>query len=133
MKWRLVVILAVAAVAAVAVLGPSASGSGSRSDAIVPVLRVGISPPFEILDSARVSTSTYVLSAVLEQLLQIGPDGKLKPWLADRVTQPGKAEYVYHLRKGVKFSDGTPLTPADIANAINYYRDPGSLNSYLFP
>jgi peptide/nickel transport system substrate-binding protein len=39
---------------------------------------------------------------------------------------------VYHLRPGVKFWDGRPLTAQDVANAVNYYRDPGSTNAFLF-
>src|SRR5262249_48199511 len=56
----------------------------------------------------------------------------VKPWLAQSVTNPGRALYIYHLRHGVKFWDGNELTAADVANALNYYRYPGSQIAYIY-
>ncbi len=38
----------------------------------------------------------------------------LKPWLAERWEIPDPLTYVFHLRQGVKFHDGTPLTSRDV-------------------
>jgi peptide/nickel transport system substrate-binding protein len=65
--------------------------------------------------------------------MQFNTNKQLRPWLATRVTQPGKGVYVYTLRKGVKFWDGSELTAADVANALNYNRYPGSIVAYAFP
>jgi peptide/nickel transport system substrate-binding protein len=130
MKRRL--ILALVCAATIAAAGSVVSSSAAPSQT-VPLLRVGLAAKFSILDLSRNDSSVWGTSALLEQLVQIGPDGKLKPWLAERVTQPGAGVYVYHLRKGVKFWNGSELTSADVANALNYNRYPGSLGAYLFP
>jgi peptide/nickel transport system substrate-binding protein len=135
MKRRLSITLLVVigAAVALALFGPAASGSGSRKDAPVPLLRVGLANKFSILDLTRNDVSVWGTSAVLEQLVQVGADGKLKPWLARSVSQPSPSVYIYRLRKGVKFWDGSELTAADVANALNYNRRAGSLGAYLFP
>src|SRR5207249_1496910 len=46
--------------------------------------------------------------------------------LARSVSRPTSATYDYHLRRGVKFWDGSELTADDVANAINYQRHPSS-------
>ena len=38
----------------------------------------------------------------------------LKPWLAERWEIPDPQTYVFHLRQGVKFHDGQPLTSRDV-------------------
>ncbi len=39
---------------------------------------------------------------------------QLKPWLAERWEIPDPQTYVFHLRQGVKFHDGQPLTSRDV-------------------
>ena len=50
----------------------------------------------------------------------------MEPDLASSVSQPDAVTYVYHLRQGVKFWNGDPMTSADVVNALDYYRKPGS-------
>ncbi|MEK6709615.1 MAG: ABC transporter substrate-binding protein, partial [Nitrospinota bacterium] len=50
--------------------------------------------------------------------------GKNIPWLAERWEKLGPTQYKFWLRKGVKFSDGTPLTTAAIQYTIDRIRDP---------
>src|SRR5262245_13150041 len=94
------------------------STNGKRA---IPLLRVGVTPAISTLDPFN-SGSDQGLG--LETLLKIGSGGSLRPWLAERVTRPGPLVYVYHLRRGVRFWDGNELTATDVANALNYYRDP---------
>jgi peptide/nickel transport system substrate-binding protein len=68
----------------------------------------------------------------IDQLERIGPDGRLIPALAVKVDQPNRFTYIYHLRQGVKFSDGTPLTATDVANSLNYARYPSQNTSSWF-
>src|SRR5262249_59386 len=56
--------------------------------------------------------------------LKIGPDGKVEPNLAQSVKQPNPFTYIYALRRGVKFWDGSELTSDDVVNALNYQRYP---------
>lgn len=50
--------------------------------------------------------------------------GKNIPWLAERWEKIGPTQYKFWLRKGVKFTDGTPLTTAAIQYTVNRIRDP---------
>lgn len=51
-----------------------------------------------------------MVTLVFDGLTQFDPGGRLRPALADRWTvERGGLRYVFHLRSGVKFHDGTPL------------------------
>src|SRR5437899_12234029 len=75
--------------------------------------------------STDVPTGEMVALAY-DGLTQFDPDGKLLPALADRwtVSRGGTGgaggaagtglRYVFHLRAGVRFHDGTPLTPTAV-------------------
>jgi peptide/nickel transport system substrate-binding protein len=74
-------------------------------------------------------------SIVTEPILTYDAQGNLIGHLARSWHQRDSVTYVYKVRQGVKFSDGTLLTPADIAYAINRHRDPkvASLLNGLYP
>jgi peptide/nickel transport system substrate-binding protein len=55
---------------------------------------------------------------VAQSLLELEPDGKVRLGLASSVEQPSSTTYVYHLRS-VKFSDGTPMTSADVVFSLD--------------
>src|SRR5436190_1260834 len=50
-----------------------------------------------------------------------------KPWLASSYTvSPDNTTYTFHIRQGVKFSDGTPMTAADVLFSLHRaFTDPG--------
>jgi peptide/nickel transport system substrate-binding protein len=105
----------------------AASPAGPQSERRISTVRVGLTSSVSVLDSAHSTGETPGIVALgLETLMKIGPDGSLQPNLAQSVTRPTPAIYVYHLRKGVKFWDGSELTATDAANALNYYRYPGT-------
>ncbi len=54
------------------------------------------------------------------------PDGQPEPDLAQSVSTPNPTTYVFHLRHGVRFWDGAEMTSADVVNALDYNRRPGS-------
>ncbi|MGH9140591.1 MAG: ABC transporter substrate-binding protein [Vicinamibacterales bacterium] len=126
-----VLLLTALAVAATPVSGSSAPASRASTQTI-PDLRVGLATPVSTLDAAHSQQAPYIASLGLEQLVQIGPTGQTMPWLALKVSHPSRNVYIYTLRKGVKFWDGTGLTATDVANALNYNRDPGAQTAYLF-
>jgi peptide/nickel transport system substrate-binding protein len=74
-------------------------------------------------NSYDVQTS-MVVSAALEGLLTTGSDGKLRPSLAESWRQTDAVTYVYKIRRGVTFWDGTPLTAEDIAFSMARNLDP---------
>src|SRR2546421_599486 len=56
-----------------------------------------------------------MVTLVFDGLTQFDADGRLEPALADRWTASGDGRrYVFHLRAGVKFHNGTPLTAAAV-------------------
>ncbi|MFI7011870.1 ABC transporter substrate-binding protein [Streptomyces sp. NPDC050145] len=65
-----------------------------------------------------------VLANVCEQLLRVTPDLKIEPGLATKYTQPDPKTYVYSLRSGVKFHDGSAMTADDVVASLKRQMDP---------
>jgi peptide/nickel transport system substrate-binding protein len=61
---------------------------------------------------------------IMEPLYVNTPDGKgLRPWLATSYTAAkGGTIYTFHLRRGVRFSNGRPMTSADVKFSIDQSR-----------
>jgi peptide/nickel transport system substrate-binding protein len=74
------------------------------------------------LDPANsiVEGDVYTLDKIFEPLYITSPAGVLTPWLAKghTVSSDGKT-WTFTLRPGVKFSDGKPVTPADVVFSIH--------------
>jgi peptide/nickel transport system substrate-binding protein len=105
---------------------PSGSGvTGAASDAEFDSFTLA-SGPISNLDvaSAFVGTSLAAMALGLEAPVAVGTDLSLKPGLAEKWSQPDPLRYVYTIRSGVKFWDGTPLTAEDVAFSIARHLDP---------
>ncbi|MDO4314476.1 MAG: ABC transporter substrate-binding protein [Oscillospiraceae bacterium] len=64
-----------------------------------------------------------VASLVCEGLFRLGPDFDPEPWLCAGYTyDPSTLVYTLTLRPGVTFSDGSPLTAADVKAALDRAR-----------
>jgi peptide/nickel transport system substrate-binding protein len=132
MRFR--VAAATAAVAATALVigcsSPSAPHPGSGSAAsggTIPLLTIGTSFSIPTLNPLNDTTLASIIDDLsLETLFNLGPNYELEPNLATSMTQPNPVTYVYHLRQGVKFWDGTPLTSADVVYCWDQYRAPSS-------
>ncbi len=74
-------------------------------------------------DSVMIDASHGVFNGLIEW----AEDGKPKPDLASSI-EPSKdaKEWVFNLRKGVKFSNGKELTAEDAIYSLNYHRGPDS-------
>jgi len=64
----------------------------------------------------------HVLSAVYESLVRFEPGQPVKPGLADRWTTPDESTWRIHVRDGVRFHDGTTMTPEDVISSIERAR-----------
>ncbi|MCH6164270.1 ABC transporter substrate-binding protein [Pseudonocardia alaniniphila] len=119
--------LPAALLAAVAVLGLAACGSGgtsaqSAADAGPPqpggTLAFAVSSDQGCLDPQQVTSndSIYSLRQIVDSLTDQNPDtGEIVPWLATGWQINADAtEYTFDLRPGVTFSDGTPLDAAAV-------------------
>jgi peptide/nickel transport system substrate-binding protein len=64
-----------------------------------------------------------VLNQITDKLTYQNPKTlKIEPWLAESWSfNPERTEYVFKLRKGVTFSDGTPLDAAAVARNFDVY------------
>ena len=128
----------VAAVAALAVAaagcggsssGGSGGGGGSGGEGTpqhggsVVIDRVADS---ESMDKTTVfdNESIWVFEQIMEPLYTVTKDGQdVEPWLATSYTlSPDKKTYTFKLRPGVKFSNGQPMTSADVKFSIDEAR-----------
>ncbi|MFB7892552.1 ABC transporter substrate-binding protein [Microbacterium sp. NPDC056044] len=65
-----------------------------------------------------------VLANVCESLLRLNPDFTLSPGLAEAFEHPTPETWVYTIRDGVTFHDGTSLTAADAVASMSRHLDP---------
>lgn len=109
-------------------LGPilAACSSGSNSGGQLPsTLTWALPGPVLSIDYSYADvTSNYAHPMSYEGLLVFMPDGSLKPWLASSWSQVDPVTYVYKLRDGVKFWDGSLLTVQDVIASWNRTADP---------
>jgi len=83
--------------------------------------------------STDVPTGEMVTLAY-DGLTRFDPDGKLEPALADRWSVDRRGvRYVFHLRGGVKFHDGTPLTPDAVRASLLRVLAPGAKGGRPWP
>lgn len=72
-----------------------------------------------------------VLSNVCESLLRLNPDYTLTPSLAESFTHPTPTSWVYEIRSGVSFHDGTTLTANDVVVSMRRHLDPAVGSSWF--
>ena len=115
------VTIALAVVLTVLVGATVASGHRvSNAAADINHLTWGLGAPIRGLDYTQSadSGSATVISLGCETLVRYDKSGALIPDLADSFSTPNSTTYVYHVRSGVKFWDGHPLTTADVLYSL---------------
>jgi len=69
----------------------------------------------------------YIDRNILDSLVTEANNGSIEPWLATSWTVSGNGlVYTFHLKPGVKFTDGTPLNAAAVAYNFNYWEKGGN-------
>ena len=104
-------------------------GAGSTRPGQTSVLRVAIGVDPDTLDPMRQTTTTVsnVVQMVVESLGRVGADGKVQPNLAAAWEQaPDGLSWLFTLRAGVVFSDGTPFDAAAVKANLDRILDPKS-------
>jgi peptide/nickel transport system substrate-binding protein len=132
-RRRAVVTSVVTALAATALAACGTSGSPSAADRTE--VSVMIPALGDLLDPrAAAGPADGGLLIGLEPLLRYQPDGSLAPDLATAVKQPDELDYVFTIRHGVKFWDGSTLTPEDVAYSLSLHigKNSQSQNAALF-
>jgi peptide/nickel transport system substrate-binding protein len=92
-------------------------------------ITVGFATEATTLDPSRAAAGAdyYFISQMFEQLMRRNPENKRVNWLAESYTidkNNGKPIIDVHIRKGVKFHNGDPLTSEDFEFAWNRQRNP---------
>jgi peptide/nickel transport system substrate-binding protein len=99
---------------------------GRVEDPSAVVMIIESSPNNLDLRQGTDAQSARLGSLIFDALVRKDDHYNLKPWLAASWEQPDALTWVFHIRDGVRFQDGRPLTAEDVAYTINSLID-GSL------
>jgi peptide/nickel transport system substrate-binding protein len=134
---KLVAVSAVALLAAGAAACSSTTSPSSPSKGASPTLVMESSPESTITQAFNPFVATQAIwgmgadGLIYEPLLQfdLAAPPKYYPWLATayKWSNGGKA-VTFTIRQGVKFNNGTPMTPADVAFTYNLVKKNASIN-----
>lgn len=101
---------------------PTAPGAAAKGGDLT-IVRPGDSVS---MDNTMVfsNASIWVFQQMLESLYEVTPDGKdVKPLLAESHTlSKDKLTWTFKLKQGVKFSNGSPMTSADVKFSLDKAR-----------
>ena len=116
-------------------LGSAAAGAGGLLSAIAScpalaaekrggILRYGFGDtnPGEKMDPATAANgaSIELMQIIYEPLVRRGKDWKFSPWLAESYElDKNENVWTFHLRRDVKFHDGSPLTAKDVVYSLS--------------
>ena len=110
-------------------------GIGSRSGGSATVLLAQDSDPitgWTPWDHVCAWSCRNVLDQVLETLTIVLPDGSTLPWLAERVeSNPTMLNWTVTIRKGLRFTDGKPVTALVIKEGYEEFLKRGRVTSGL--
>jgi len=107
----------------VAVLVPSVLAGAAPAGG---VLRIGLDVDAGTLDPrlANDTTARRVIEQVFDGLIELDPQLRPQPALADSWTQVSPTVWQFRLRPNVRFHDGTPLTAGDVVFTYTTILDP---------
>jgi peptide/nickel transport system substrate-binding protein len=101
------------------------TGTGTSASAANQTLTVAVSGPPVSMDPSHADNGNglYPMELAYEPLIWENGNGSLSPGLATswRYVGTGNKTFELTIRKGVKFSDGEPVTPQAVANSLNYF------------
>ncbi len=110
-------IVALAAALLCGAAGPAAAGKDT--------LVIGMPTDVPIFDTHRATGlhNGSILNQVSEPLVRLTTDGKVVPWLVESWEQSKDGrKWTLHLRKGVRFTDGTPFNAEALRFNIERFR-----------
>jgi peptide/nickel transport system substrate-binding protein len=105
----------------------AAQAASSRADS---ELRIAIGVDPDTLDPMRQTTTTVsnIVQMVVESLTRVAQDGQIQPDLATGWQEaPDGMRWAFAVRRGVRFSDGTPLDAEAVAASLERALDPTSV------
>jgi peptide/nickel transport system substrate-binding protein len=147
-RRRLVLTTAVVLASGIALAACSPAGAGSSSAGAHPSYQLTAQTPAPSGDIDSFTWVSYsepysldyayafdysdnqVLSNVCESMLRLNPDYTISPGLAESYSNPTPTTWVYEMRPGVTFHDGTPMTAADAVASMRRQLDPAVGSSW---
>ena len=75
----------------------------------------------------------YMSFTLADGLVRIKPDGQIEAGLAERWEQPDSTTYIFHLRKGMTFHDGTKVDAAAVKYNLDRLFDPATKSARAQP
>lgn len=111
-----------AALVAMAGLTPTRSAGGPQNGGDVTFLIDSLGSTWIPNNSAISSFQGHIWGHVSDKLVYVDADGKTSPWIAESWELNDDAtEFILHLKKGVTFSDGTPLDAAAVVANLDIW------------
>ncbi|MEV7011197.1 ABC transporter substrate-binding protein [Streptosporangium sp. NPDC051022] len=117
----------------------STAPAGSTKDAggtakSLDLLRVALPSSIGSLDASKeAGIMNYVVALLCQEaLVGVGQDGSLQPSLAESWERKDPKTYVYKIRSGVTFADGTPLTADDVVASLDLHAKKGSTSAFAY-
>jgi peptide/nickel transport system substrate-binding protein len=100
----------------------AAGASAPRDGGDIVFLIDSLGPTWIPNNSSISSFQGHVWGHVTDKLIYVDGDGKVSPWIAETWEQNANAtEFTLHLKKGVTFSDGTPLDAAAVVANLDIW------------
>ncbi|RKR74607.1 ABC transporter substrate-binding protein [Frondihabitans australicus] len=138
MRTRLLPLVALAAASALVLAGCTSGGGTATDDASATPVRGG-TLTYATGDAEPTCLDPHVggnypqalvASQYLEELVSKDSHGDIIPWLATSWKQSDDGlSWTFTLKKGVKFTDGTPFDAAAVVANMNAVQDPKTLSS----
>lgn len=124
-----------AATFAIGLLAPTIGSAAQDTETPVSggTLTVGLGSDTPIIDPSLTAYSVAAVVArnVVDSLVGQAEDNSFTPWLAESwEIKNNNREYVFHLRKDVTFSDGTPLNAEAVKYNFDRILDPKTISHY---
>lgn len=95
------------------------------------ITRNNFSEPGSLDPHKSESSSEFdILQDFFERLVDTDNEGDIIPALAERWETKDNKTWVFHLRKGVKWSDGTPITAHDVVFSFRRLVTPDTISPY---
>lgn len=110
------------------------SDSASNTTRSLDTLTVALPSSISSLDASKeAGIINYVIALLCQEaLVGVGADGGLTPALAASWSRPDATTYVYKLRQGVTFTDGSTMTVDDVVASLEYHAKPGSTSAFAY-
>jgi peptide/nickel transport system substrate-binding protein len=115
------------------------STTGVRAQSAAPALRLALSGDVTSLDPhfLNAAPNNTVSRHVFESLVQVDPDGRLQPGLAEAWRAVDPTTWEFRLRKGVRFHNGQELTADDVMFSLErpaaLIKSPGPFTAFTRP